>query len=281
VFKYNFHTHTHYCDGSSAPEEYVLAAIDSGLRSIGFSSHAPVPFENNFAIKNEESLRSYVEDIRLLKKKYRDDIDIFLALEADFIPGITKNFQDLIDDHALDYVIGSVHLVKNRNNDLWFIDGSDPRVWVRGLNNLFDGDIRKAVGDFFSQLNMMIDTQKPDVIGHMDKIKMHNRGEYFSEDVEWYIQLFKETLALIKQQDCIVEVNTRGVYKKRSESFFPGTRILKEMQKMNIPVTISADAHKPEEVSLGLDQASEALMEIGYTEAMIFSEEGWKSILLD
>lgn len=281
MFKHNFHTHTHYCDGSSAPEDYVLAAIENGLESIGFSGHAPVPFENNFAIKNIESLRAYTGEIRILQDKYRGEIKIFLGLEADFIPGITMDFKNFKDDFELDYIIGSVHLVKNHASDLWFIDGSDGRIWQEGLDRFFQNDIRKAVSGYYHQLNVMIETQKPDVIGHLDKIKMHNHGDYFSEEEGWYVQLFKETLDLLKQNGSIVEVNTRGLYKKRSDSFFPGISILKEMKKMDIPITISADAHKPEEVSLWLDQASKALMELAYREAIIFTEDGWKSIPLN
>lgn len=281
VFKHNFHTHTNYCDGSSSPEDYVIAAIKGGLNTLGFSSHAPVPFENNFAIKDISSLTAYVEKIRKLKKKYSNEISIFLGLEADFIPGVTMDFKNLRHDFDLDYIIGSVHLVKNQQNNLWFIDGSERRIWENGLEKFFDQDIEKAVSQYYHQINMMIETQKPDVIGHLDKIKMHNHDKYFSESSSWYISLVKETLAIVKQNGLIVEVNTRGIYKKRSDSFFPGLNILKEMREMNIPLTISADAHKPEEVCLGLDHASEALIELGYREVFIYTEKGWKGVPLN
>jgi len=278
VFKHNFHTHTNYCDGSSSPEEYVIAAIKGGLSSLGFSGHAPVPFENNFAIKDISSLTAYADEIRELKKKYSGEISIFLGLEADFIPGITMEFKNFRRDFGLDYIIGSVHLVKNDKNDFWFIDGSDHSIWEDGLKKFFDSDITKAVSQYYHQINMMIETQKPDVIGHLDKIKMHNRDTYFSESSSWYTGLVKETLDIIKQNDLIVEVNTRGIYKKRSDSYFPGLNILKGMLEMNIPLTISADAHKPEEVSLGIDHASKALLEIGYREVFIYTEKGWKGV---
>ena len=58
---------------------------------------------------------------------------------------------------------------------------------------------------------------------------MHNRGEFFREDEEWYISLLMETLELIKESGCVVEVNTRGLYKKRSDSLFPGVKVIREM----------------------------------------------------
>lgn len=280
LFKHNFHTHTAYCDGSSKPEEYVLEAIRTGLESIGFSGHAPVSFENNFAIKDFESLTAYCDDINRLKEKHRKEINILLAVEADFIPGLTMDFSVFKKRWGLDYIIGSVHLVKNAEDRLWFIDGPDRNTWLRGLKIDYQGDIKKAVTSYYHQVNKMIESQKPDVVGHLDKIKMHNRREFFQEDEKWYISLLQESLKLIKECGCIVEVNTRGLYKKRSDSLFPGMNVIKEMQKLNIPVTISTDAHKPEEVGLLLDETALSLLGAGYAEAYIYTQKGWEGIPL-
>ncbi len=280
MFKHNFHTHTHYCDGSSAPEEYVIAALEAGLESIGFSGHAPVPFENKFAIKDHSSLEEYVREILEIKNKYRDAIRVYLALETDYIPGVTQDFNSFKQDYGLDYLIGSVHHVKNEQGDRWFIDGPDRSIWQEGLENYFGGNIKTAVSGYFHQLIEMAETQKPDVIGHLDKIKMHNRDEYFLEEDPWYFRLVMECLEAIKQADIIVEVNTRGLYKQRTNALFPGMEVLKEMQKMGIPVTISSDAHKPEEVSLLLSETAQILAETAYKEVYIYSENGWKPIPL-
>ena len=40
----NYHGHCHYCDGQEPPEAYVRAALEQGMRSYGFSSHAPLPY---------------------------------------------------------------------------------------------------------------------------------------------------------------------------------------------------------------------------------------------
>lgn len=250
------------------------------MRAIGFSGHAPVPFENNYAIKDISSLRNYTGEISELKKKYRDKIEILLALEADYIPGVTLDFKHFADDFQLDYIIGSVHLVKSPGGGLWFIDGSDRSIWKNGLEKYYANDIIGAVTAYYGQIMEMIKTQRFDIIGHFDKIKMHNKGEFFSEEEKWYRDLISESLEQIKKHDIIVEVNTRGMYKKRSDSLFPGIPELKLMQQMNIPITISSDAHKPEEVKLLLDETLEIIKEIGYREIYCY-ESGWKSVPLD
>ena len=59
---------------------------------------------------------------------------------------------------------------------------------------------------------------------------MRALARYFSEDEEWYEDLVWKTLKNIASEtNCIVEVNTRGLYKKRAETFFPSPRILEQV----------------------------------------------------
>jgi histidinol-phosphatase (PHP family) len=75
-----------------------------------------------------------------------------------------------------------------------------------------------------------------------------------------------------------VEVNTRGIYKKRSDSLFPGPEILKKIHAMKIPVTISSDAHRPDELSLLFEETGKILMDIGFETISLKTETGWKDI---
>ena len=281
MFKHNFHTHTIYSDGKAEPEKYIEAAIEAGLLSLGFSEHAPLPFENNFSVKDAGRLDQYVREVRSLKTKYKEKLNIYVALEADYIPGVSLDFRLLKEQFELDYVIGSLHLVKRADDRLWFIDGPDREIWKSGLESLFNNDIRSAVTAYYHQVMEMIETQRPEVIGHIDKILMHNYNEFFNEDEEWYRKLVFECLEVAKQCNSIIEINTRGLYKKRYHTYFPGPGIMKVMHNMHIPATISSDAHKPNEVALGLNDAATTLLAAGYKEIWIFEENYWKAVPLD
>ena len=277
--EFNLHTHSIFSDGKSTPEEVVVEAINQGMKVLGFSDHSPVPFENTFAIKND-NVQNYISTIKSLKEKYKDHIDIYCSMEMDFIPGIVKDFKKTKDELGLDYMIGSVHLVGNDINRLWFIDGSKVETYDEGLFNYYDGDIKKGVKAFFYQYNEMIETEEFDIVGHFDKIKMHNRDRYFTENEKWYRDLVLETLTLIKEKDLIVEVNTRGIYKKRSTDFYPATWLLPIMKKMNVPVVISSDSHKAEELTLCFKEAEDALKAAGYKETMCFKNGVFEAISL-
>jgi histidinol-phosphatase (PHP family) len=271
----NFHTHSSYCDGTSAPEEFVKAAIDMGFDSIGFSSHAPVPFQNRWSIKPDR-LSEYLEDIRALKTKYKSKINIFLSLEIDYIPDLTSNMKELCNECKLDYTIGGVHLVKSEKTDkLWFIDGS-PDGYDNGLRDIFKMDIQKGVRCYFEQLWEMIFLQKPDVIAHADKIKMNNRGLYFSTDEKWYQDFIAKTIKVIAESKLIVEVNTRGIYKKRCPELYPSVEMLEAFHKLKVPIMLSSDAHDPSELALQFPETIKVLMDMGFRESCVYTEQGWK-----
>jgi len=273
---YNFHTHTRFCDGSAEPEKYVEEAIRQGFSALGFSGHAPVAFANGFAIKQQE-LPEYCQTVRQLQKKYQEQIEIYLGMEIDYIPCLADDFS-VFDSCGLDYAIGSVHLITLPGKEaLWFIDGPLREIYDQGLEDLFNGDIRQAVTAYYHQVNRMIETQRFDVVGHMDKIKMHNQNRYFTEDEKWYCQLVSETIELIAERRLIVEVNTRGIYKKRSDALFPGNDILEQLYQRNIPIIISSDAHQPAEIANCFEQAAGILRSIGFKSQMKLTADGWIS----
>jgi histidinol-phosphatase (PHP family) len=287
---FNLHTHTRYSDGSDDPEKYVEEAIKQGFHTLGFSDHSPVPFENTFAIR-EGMLGEYCNAITSLPSPQPPPpwrrgrgggvTQILLGLEVDFIPGITQPIDYYRKNFSFDYFIGSVHFVKSLNsNELWFIDGPNIEIYDHGLKVIFGGNIRKAVTTYYRQLNELIVNEKPDIIGHLDKIKMYNRDRYFSESDIWYVVLVDETLDLARKSGCVIEVNTRGIYKKRSESLFPGTETLKKIRDHKIPITLSSDAHKPSELSLYFPEAKKILTDLGFKNLVLKNKDGWADVPL-
>ncbi len=266
LFRTNFHTHSNYCDGKASLREMVDFAVAHGFTALGFSGHCPLPFENTFSITDYEG---YCNEVRALKEEYKGRIDISLGLEIDYIPGMLEDFTPLIERGGLEYTIGSVHLIPPQGvvpkdgNDLWMIDGSRYETYDEGLMKHYGGDIRSGVRAYFHQQNEMLVRNRPTIVGHPDKIAMHNRSRYFKEDESWYEELALETLSLIHELDLICEVNTRGIYKGRHPDFYPSRRLLKAMKQWRIPVLVGTDAHAPDDL-LRTEGAFEYLASIDY-----------------
>lgn len=274
---YNYHSHTRFCDGSSEPEVYIEEALKQGFKIYGFSSHAPIPIPNDFAL-TEETFPLYRQEIEHLKTKYRGQIEILLGIEADFITGITTAFDTFRNQFELDYIIGSVHMVKAPDGQPWFIDGSLRESYDNGLSDFFGGDIRLAVTSYYRQINLMLEQERFEVIGHLDKITMHNQNRFFTTNEQWYQEALCETLNLIKEKDVVVEVNTRGMYKKRSADFFPEADVLKQLFDRKIPVMVNSDAHAPHEISLLREEALAVLKMIGYKEQVVITSSGLEMV---
>jgi histidinol-phosphatase (PHP family) len=243
----------------------------------------------------------YVAEIAQLKEEFKDKIDIYCALEADYLTGVSEPFAVTKTKYNLDYLIGGVHLVVDPAfrqaqrpkvpelvpepvewregptlaEQIWLIDGPKWEVYDEGLQNFFDGDIHRAVRRFFEQSNEMIENEQFDIIAHFDKIKMHNRDRYFHEYEPWYQKLAMETLDLIREKGLIMEINTRGIYKKRYNGFYPSPWLMEEACKMGIPAIISADAHHFSEISLEFEAAEEALKKAGYRSVVNFKDGQW------
>jgi histidinol-phosphatase (PHP family) len=270
----------------------VEFAVAHGFSELGFTGHCPLPFENTYSITDYEG---YCNEVRALKAEYADRIKILLGLEIDYVPGMLEDFTPLIDKGHLEYTIGSVHLIPDpaspptplpgeRGVDtehstplsvrrgaggeaLWMIDGSRYQTYDEGLQKIFGGDIRRGVTAYFHNENAMLEKNRPTIVGHPDKIVMHNRDRYFTEDEPWYRSLALETIHLIKELNLICEINTRGIYKGRHADYYPGKWLIQEMKALRIPVIVSTDAHAPEDL-LRTEGAYEYLREIGYPEVL-------------
>ena len=271
--KFNYHSHSTYCDGRNSLEEMVQSSIEKGLSHFGFSAHAPIPLDNDFGLKYSE-VDNYLRETRELKEKYKDQIGLYTSMEFDYLPKVSEDINERAEAYGLDYVIAAVHLVDSPNG-IWFIDGSKHVNYDRGLKEIFGGDIQEAVKAFYHQTNEMIVNIKPDIVGHFDKIKMHNRNLYFQEDEPWYKKLVMETIDLIKEEDLIAEINTRGVYKKRSPDFFPMPQWVKRLAEIGARITISTDSHHKDEVDMLFQEACDQAKACGHKEVWYYDGE-WK-----
>jgi histidinol-phosphatase (PHP family) len=271
----NYHTHTRFSDGNRDPEAFAEHAMALGFRDLGFTDHAPVTFDNPWGLRWEK-LGNYIRTTDRLKEQYKSTLRIYRALEIDYIPGVTFPFKLFRQGGDLDYTIGSVHLVRHpETGKLWFIDGGKEEEFAGGLREVFYGDARRGVECFYRQQIEMIRLERPDILGHLDKIKMHNKGRYFKDDTPEIRALQTALLREVKRAGTIVEVNTRGIYKGRCDELYPSERLIAECLKLQIPLMLSSDAHSPEELDGHFSATLPVLREIGVKKLVARSKNRW------
>ncbi|MDF2546933.1 MAG: hisK [Anaerosolibacter sp.] len=271
----NYHMHCDFCDGIGEARDYVEEAIKKGFKVIGFSSHAPIPFDSVWTMQ-EENVVKYLDTIRKLEIEYKDRIEIYTGLEIDYFDGDVRDIFNLYD---IDYHIGSVHFFSDHCNDTYYsVDGSDDD-FKRTLNEYFDGDIKRLVCAYYKQLIKMIELHQPDVLGHLDVVKKNNGdGRYFSEQEQWYIDQVDILLDVVKQYGTIVEVNTGGITRGYIKEPYPSKWILKACKEKGIDVMVNSDAHSVKYIDGCFDLAYSYLKEVGYREVVILNNGIWEKV---
>lgn len=260
----NYHGHSNYCDGHGNLEEYVKQAIKLGIKTLGISSHAPLPFETKWSMPVEK-LPDYMADMLSLKQKYAGEIELYTGLEVDYIPDVMSPHHPSVQALALDYTVGSVHYVDAFPDGVPFEADGSREVFINAIHQMFDGDERKLVSRYFELVQHMLRDAQPTILGHLDKIKIHNsKGKVFDEGADWYRKLVQETLDVAATSGTILEVNTRGIYKKKCSETYPSPWILKQAYERGISITLNSDAHHIREITGAFEQAAHTIKACGY-----------------
>jgi len=276
----NYHTHTKFCDGVEMPIVYVEEAIKQNLKALGFSAHAPVPFSSTWNLPKEK-YSEYKSAILQLQHEFKSKLEISCGLEIDYIPELWPEMKAYIEPSRLDYFLGSIHFIDTFDDGTrWTIDGSNEE-FRKGWEGIFMKDSHAVIRKFFGYSRDMVEQMKPPVIGHLDKIKMQYTATCFvsENDPVYRLELIK-TLEAIRAAGSIVEVNTRGMYRRKEEGLYPGLWALQQMAKMDIPVVISSDAHRPSELINLFDFAASQLVKAGYKKTVYFTQGEWVSVEL-
>ena len=251
----DLHNHTTFCNhANGSMEEYVLKAIEQQIDIFGFSEHAPMPFDEKYRLLLEQK-DLYESKVLDLKQKYKDKIEILLAYEVDFIQGYIL---DEILASNVDYLIGSVHFIKEKNADLWGFDNPE------FIGKYSEKNIDDIWQDYFDAIEDMAKSRLFDVVGHLDLIKVF---KYLpTKNIE---DIAYNALQAIKASDMVIELNAAGLRKPIEESY-PSKQLLQLAFDMGIDITFSSDAHEIEQVGFGYDKVKTLAKEVGYTNCAYF-----------
>ena len=277
---YNFHTHCNYCDGEGELLEYVLSAMEKNFYALGFSSHAPLPFPVDWVMQEHNLLR-YCEEVRSLKARYADRLQVYLGLEIDFIEGIVAATDTRWKELELDFVVGSVHFVQSDRTERQMEVDGPIEEFTNYLQEGFDGNAKKLALTYFQNLKKMIIQGGFDILGHFDVVTKNNgKGHFFDTAEDWYRGEILECLDLAASKDVIVELNTGALARGYQDVIYPHPDLLPICREKNIRTMINADAHDPRQVDFAYDRAISLLKEAGYHEQWVLKDGSWTSVPL-
>ena len=274
------HTHTNYCDGNNTAEEMVIAAINKGMKSIGISTHGPLPFKAKWAV-DADKVQTYIDEVNYLKEKYKDKIEVLLGMEFDYFLDIEYEHIDKSIVKQLDYFVGSIHYLGRYNDGKpWTVDASYEK-FIDGINATYNGDKKAAILDYYYHLSKMVIKYKPDVVGHIDIVKKTNTNNVlFDESEDWYKKAVCDCLDKIKDIDTVIEINTGAIARGYDIEQYPSDWILEEINKRQIPITINSDAHSVEGIACEFDKMYELVKKLNISNLVYLTKDGWKKMIL-
>lgn len=258
--KTNYHSHCSFCDGKAPIEDFVAEAVRRGFASYGVSSHAPLPYDTPWTLRRDR-VGEYLAEIERLKGIYAGRIELYAGMEIDYFDGESNPSSPYFQQLPLDYRIGSVHLLRAPDGRIVDIDTS-AEVFVRNLETCFGGDLRRMVEAYFDKLTAMVLAGGFDFVGHADKMT-YNASLCWSDLKEqaWYKERLRAYFECIASCGRMVEINTKkyGAF----GVFFPHRDLFGWLRELRIPVTVNSDAHRPEAIGDGRDEALSALYDAG------------------
>ena len=237
-------------------ERYREAAAEAGISELGVSEHIH-RFEQSLAVWDHPFWREQaLDDIDAYCAFVREETDLRLGLEVDFVPGREDRTQNLIEHCELDYVVGSVHFLGDlavdwERFDIWESGHSPEAVWRR----------------YFETLAAAVRSGLFDILAHPDLVKMWGSSRPVPEgDVRRY---YEPALEAIAETGIAVEVSTAGLRKPVAE-IYPAPAFLAGALEAGAPIALSSDAHVPEHIGFGYDRALELLDTLGVHELARF-----------
>jgi len=224
----NYHTHTTRCNHAVGTEkEYVEAAIQNGLKVLGFSDHAPYPYPDPTPYYTKHTMKlqeldDYCDTILALRREYQNDIDIYLGLETEYYPAYFDRHMDNLANYPIDYLILGQHFLGNGEDGPGSIARTtDPSRLIQYCDLVIEG---LATGRFTYIAH-------PDLIGFMG-------------DPNIYDTQMRRLCKCAKALNLPAEINFHGYF---GSTHYPNDAFWRIAGEEGCPVVYALDAHTPVE----------------------------------
>lgn len=211
---------------------FINEARKKGMTEIGFAEH------------NE-----YLDavDYKLLQTLQMQIKDIKIKIGVEMEMPVTEDGFKMLSKYPLDYIIASVHII-----DDWLFDHPD---YTEKYAEYSADDLYRI---YFEKIARLLAWSGYNIIGHLDLIKVFNKRSDFN-----FKPLIEKGLRGLRERNCAVEINTAGKYKPIGE-IYPAPDVIEWLYQLDVPITLSSDAHKGEDTGRDIMKTLEELKKVGF-----------------
>jgi histidinol-phosphatase (PHP family) len=237
---------------------YVARARARAVDEIAITEHVYRFAEANAWLDNPFWREESTEDAdaycaAIVAAREEAGLPVLLGVEMDWLADRTAEIGAFLDGRPFDVVLGSVHFIDGRAIDDPTADDRDwlpvEELWPRYLEHL----TAAAASGLY------------DVMSHPDLPKVFGRRIPAHLD-----RLLDDAVAAIADAGVAVECSSAGLRKPVAE-LYPEPGLLARFKRAGVPVTLSSDAHAPQDVGRDFATAVAALRGAGYETITRFS----------
>ncbi|MED3087932.1 histidinol phosphate phosphatase domain-containing protein [Bacillus toyonensis] len=267
---------------------YLEEALRKGIKEVGIVDHlyrfheSKVYYEKYVNISDSKlgrlqkewldqvrvvSLYDFTKSIEEAKERWsKRGVTLKLGIEADYFIGCEEELKELLALGDFDYVIGSVHFLNG-----WGFDNPDTKEYFE------EHDLHILYDTFFKTVESAVRSELFDIIAHLDNIKVFNYRLDENEQLSYY----KKIARALVETNTATEINAGLYYRYPVREMCPSPLYLQVLAKHGVPITISSDAHYPNDLGKYVKGNVQTLRTHGITHIATFTKRARVMRLLE
>lgn len=242
------HVHTELCNHARGTmEEYVLAAIDKGLKTIVFLEHLEVGinyFERTWL--TPDLFERYREEGEKLRRRYQDRIAVRLGVEVGYHPAAVAEINAFLKRTPWDRIGLSYHFLAAE-------DGTHLNLLSRQQANL-DAftrfGVERAVDAYLAGLEEAVERIDAHVLCHLDAPLRHHPDLVFTPAHHRRIERIVKAAV---RRGLALEINTSG-FRHARKAPYPAPWMIRYALDRGMTLVAGSDAHQPRDVGRYFDR---------------------------
>jgi histidinol-phosphatase (PHP family) len=257
----DYHVHeSHSRDAPTATLPSLVAAAEArGVEEMALTTHLILEGPDAPLGVQTEELDGYFRGIEEAQRG--TGVRLRAGLEVDYFPSRERQIGAIVDEHPLDFVLGSTH----------YVNGVDIGSRVEAAGFFSGRPLSEAADEYFTVWMRAVESGLFDVMAHPDYWRkfLHTAR---AEPAAWgeYGSVVADAIGSLAGRGVGVEVNTSAT-RHGLVGFYPVREFLVAARAAGVRrVTLGSDTHAPELLGYLIPEAAMMLRELGFTRVSTF-----------
>jgi histidinol-phosphatase (PHP family) len=257
----DYHVHeSHSRDAPTATLPSLVAAAEArGVEEMALTTHLILEGPDAPLGVQTEELDGYFRGIEEAQRG--TGVRLRAGLEVDYFPSRERQIGAIVDEHPLDFVLGSTH----------YVNGVDIGSRVEAAGFFSGRTLSEAADEYFTVWMRAVESGLFDVMAHPDYWRkfLHTAR---AEPAAWgeYGSVVLDAIGSLAGRGVGVEVNTSAT-RHGLVGFYPVREFLVAAWAAGVRrVTLGSDTHAPELLGYLIPEAAMMLRELGFTRVSTF-----------